>query len=100
MNLYVVENIAFYLSNLMYESAIKEVDNRNFDKAKEIIAETKTYLDVQLRIVVHSERLKKSLDTLAAYENNLENMKTMEKEDYIMTQKGMKYASYISRQRK
>jgi Ca-activated chloride channel family protein len=100
MNLHVIENIAFFLSNLMYEAALKEVDYRNFDKAKEIISEAKSYLEVQLSVVVNSERLRKSLDNLIAYENSFENMKIMNQQDYVMSQKGSKYMSYMSRHRK
>lgn len=100
MNLYVLENIAFYLSNLMYEAAMQEIDMQNFEKAKEIIEETKSFLRSHLNQLNQSERLNQSLVIIEEYENKLENMRSMDRETYTMSQKGVKYLSYLSRQRK
>lgn len=95
-----LEQIAMFVANDMFESALKEVDKRNFDEAKQQLTQIKFYLDTHFQLFAPSEELKKQYKTICDYLDNLGSMATMRNEEVLMAQKISKSMNYELRKKK
>lgn len=95
-----LEQIAMFVANDMFESALKEVDKRNFNEAKQQLTQIKFYLDTHFQLFAPSEELKKQYKTICDYLDNLGNMETMRNEDVLMAQKMSKSMNYELRKKR
>jgi len=100
MNLKVMESAAFFIANFMYEQALSEMDNRNFENAKAILRETKTYLSTQSTILNNPKKLEDKLKIINDYDIQIDEMKEMTVRDYVVKQKASKSISYDMRKGK
>ncbi|EAY25864.1 vWA domain-containing protein [Microscilla marina] len=100
INAKVHEQTALFTANDLFEQAIKVADGRDFEKAKQIIAQAKASLDAYFKLMPPSEELKKQYDSIVAYGEKLDQMKNMSQMDYMMSQKMSRSANYMARKKK
>ncbi|WP_299460630.1 VWA domain-containing protein [uncultured Microscilla sp.] len=100
VNAKVHEQTALFTANDLFEQAIKVADGRDFEKAKQMIAQAKASLDAYFKLMPPSEELKKQYDSIVAYGEKLDQMKNMSKMDYMMSQKMSRSANYMARKKK
>lgn len=100
INAKVHEQTALFTANDLFEQAIKAADGRNFDQAKQIIAQAKASLDAYFKLMPPSEELKKQYESIVAYGEKLDQMKNMSQMDYMMSQKMSRSANYKARKKK
>lgn len=95
----VQESIVLFRSTEMFDQALEEADNGNYDKAKELSSQTKDYLQKNMT-EKPSPRLKKQSESVTDYENKVTTMPTATKADQQMMQKAGKNANYESKKGK
>jgi Ca-activated chloride channel family protein len=100
INAKVHEQTALFTANDLFEQAIKAADGRNFEQAKQIIAQAKASLDAYFKLMPPSEELKKQYESIVAYGEKLDQMKNMSQMDYMMSQKMSRSANYKARKKK
>lgn len=100
VNRQVVEQIVSFVGNDMFEAAVLKADNRDFETAKSMIAQVKMYLDAHFKVFPATEELKKLYQNILDYESRLEGMENMSGEDYFISQKISKMASYSHKRKK
>lgn len=95
----VIGNIALFESNEWLEQATDEADKHNFDKAKELILKNRTYLEAIFKVITPNEELKKQYELVLDYQKQLEDMKEMNREEFMMTQKMTRSSSYAQKRK-
>jgi Ca-activated chloride channel family protein len=96
----ILEQVALFEANDMFEEAMRQVDQRNFDKAKEIIAQIKLYLDTHFQLMPPSEELKRQYETITNYQIQVDEMGEMSNDDFMMSQKMSRSANYALKKKK
>lgn len=94
-----MQNVALFVSNDLYEQAIAVADKRQFDQAKALLQQAKTYLETYLKIYA-SEELQRQYEQILAYEKNLGSMREMASTDFMMAQKVSRSRNYLSRKKR
>ncbi|OJJ23612.1 VWA domain-containing protein [marine bacterium AO1-C] len=100
MNVTVQEQMVLFTANDLFEQAMRAADQRDFDKAKQIIEQAKAAMDAYFKLMPPNEELKKQYEDIVNYGKQLENMKEMSQMDYLMAQKVGRSASYKARKKK
>ncbi len=94
-----MQNVALFVSNDLYEQAIAAADKRQFDQAKALLQQAKTYLEAYLKIYA-SEELQRQYAQILSYEKNLGSMREMATTDFMMAQKVSRSRNYMSRKKR
>lgn len=100
VNAKVHEQTALFTANDLFEQAIKIADGRDFEKAKQVVAQAKALLDAYFKLMPPSEELKKQYESIVAYGEKLDQMKSMSNMDYMMSQKMSRSANYQAKRKK
>ena len=96
----VQEQTVLFTANDLFEQAMRAADQRDFEKAKQIINQAKASLDAYFKLMPPNEELKKQYEDIVAYGNKLDEMENMSSMDYMMAQKTGRSASYKMRKKK
>ncbi|MGH2575247.1 MAG: vWA domain-containing protein, partial [Ignavibacteria bacterium] len=91
------QNIAVFESNEIMENALREADNGNYDRAREQILTGKSYMNEQMQNVQSSPEMKRQLETMEKYNEDLESAETKSEEEKKEMQKSGKFDNYKSR---
>lgn len=103
VNVKVLEQIALFVSNDLFENAMEDCDVRNFTDAK---IKIKTSLDILVQIKermgdIPSERFEEQEKIIRDYDSRIDAMEQdMSREEFFMLQKSSKMSNYSSRKRK
>jgi len=96
----ILQQVALFIANDLFEQAILIMDRRDFEGAKKVIQNIKIYLEEQFKFIAPNEELKKQYDEILKYEQKIEEMKNMPQMDYMMAQKASRSANYLSKKKK
>ena len=96
----VIEQIVYFSANQWYEDAINRGDKRDFQGAKQLIAQAKEYIEAHFKSYPQTEELKKLYDLINQYDTKLDEMKSMSNHDYMMTQKMSRSMHYMAKRKK
>ncbi len=96
----VLEQVVLFISNEMFENVLKEMDKRNFAEAKQQLTQIKLYLDTNFQYFVPSEELKKQYKIITDYLNQIDDMQSMDNNQYMVMQKSSKMANYDFRKKR
>ena len=99
LNHEVVNNIALFQSVEWLDQATDEADKRDFEKAKEIMLKNRTYLEAIFKVVVPNAELQKQLKIVIEYEEQLAQMKEMDREEFMTMQKMSRSANYAQKRK-
>lgn len=99
-NEWVSTQVAIYESNRRLEEAMKQVDKGNYDEAKRMIKENKSYLATRPEAVRNVPAVQKAVTVNADYESKTENVENMAEEDVKFMQKNTKNLNYQIRAKK
>ena len=94
-----VQNVALFVANDLYEQCIAAADKRQYEQAKALLLQAKTYLEAYLKLYA-SEELQRQYEQILDYEKNLGQMREMSTMDFMMHQKSHRSASYKSRKKR
>lgn len=100
VNKAIIAQVALFEANEMFEQAILKADSRDFDGAKQVIAQIKMYLEAHFQLVPADDELKKQYEAILAYGAQLDEMANMDREDYLMSQKSSRSSNYEVRKKK
>jgi Ca-activated chloride channel family protein len=100
INTKVLEQVVLFVSNEMFENVLKEMDKRNFELAKQQLTQIKLYLDTNFQYFVPSEELKKQYKIITDYLSQIDEMQTMNQNEYMIMQKSSKMSNYDFRKKK
>ncbi len=95
-----MENVAFFVSNEMFQTAMLLGDKRDFDAAKTLLEKAIGYLQAYVEMFPASERLRKQLQEMEAYLQRLPSMREMQREEFAIAQKMSKSVNYMMQKRK
>ncbi len=95
-----LENIALFVANDKQDEAIKLVDSGNFDEAKKCLDEAILYLNTVEQMGLTSDRLIELKKVIVTYRQEIDELRTMKRQDFIMAQKNSHYASHKMRKRR
>lgn len=96
----VAQNISVFESNDIMENALREADNGNYDKARTIITEGQNYMDRQMQEVAPSPEMRRQMENIKKYDDDLKSAETKTDEEKKEMQKSGKYDNYNSRKNK
>ncbi len=96
----VLQNIVLFENNARLEDAMVEVDHGNFDKAKTLILEIRTEMEVQMRTLPGNTDLSRQYNAVKEYEKQVENAKNMTTEELKYSQKARRSSNYDIRKKK
>ncbi len=94
-----VQNVALFVSNDLYEQCIAAVDKRQYEQAKTLLQQAKTYLEAYMKLYA-SEELQRQYEQILEYEKNLNRVKNMSSTDFMMAQKFSRSANYKARKKR
>ncbi len=95
----VVQNISTFEANEMMEEALRNVDDGNFTKAKELMSGAQNYMGKQMNTVQPSPEMKRQSDNIERYTKDLESVDTKSDEEKKEMQKSGKYDNYNVRKK-
>ncbi len=97
----VVQNISMFEANEIMEEALRNVDDGNYSRAKELMSGARNYLDQQMEDVKQpSPEMKRQSDNIDRYNKDLESVESKSKEEKDEMQKSGKYDNYNTRKKK
>lgn len=94
-----IQNVALFVSNDLYEQCLAAADKRQYDEAKSLLQQAKTYIEAYIKLYA-SEELQRQYEQILTYESQLEHLKNMSTTDFMMAQKMSKSASYMVRKKR
>lgn len=95
----VVQNVSMFEANEIMEEALRNVDDGNFTKAKELMSGAQNYMDKQMNTVQPSPEMKRQSDNIERYTKDLESVDTKSEEEKKEMQKSGKYDNYNTRKK-
>ncbi len=95
----VVQNIAMFEANEIMEEALKNVDDGNYVRAKELMSGARDYMDEQLKTVNPSPEMKRQSENIDRYSKDVESVETKSEEEKSDMQKSGKYDNYNTRKK-
>lgn len=95
----VAQNISMFEANEMMEEALRNVDEGNYTKAKEIMNGAQNYMSNQMQDVAPSPEMKRQVDNIDKYKKDLETIETKSEEEKKEMQKESKYDNYNTRKK-
>jgi Ca-activated chloride channel family protein len=96
----VQQQIILFEANESLENAMRELDKGNFDEAKKIMQQNKTYLNLNKSLVDKSAELQKLNDVNINYDNRIQNAENMNADEIKFMQKSSKSQSYQIKNKK
>lgn len=99
VNSIALQNVALFVSNDLYEQCLAAADKRQYEQAKALLQQAKTYIEAYIKLYV-SDELQRQYEQILAYENKLGQLKEMSTTDFMMAQKVSKSANYMSRKKR
>lgn len=100
LNLNALDNVAQFVGNEMLEQAIAAMDNRDVNRAKNLVAEAKAYLDGLFKVLNPSDGLRILYKLITDYEGRIANADSYSVQEMALSQKMSKAGSYNYRKRK
>lgn len=100
VQLSILEQVVLFVANDKFEKVLKLVDKREFDEAKNQLAQIKLYLDTNFQYFAPSEELKKQYQVIVDYAQKIDDMKNYDSQDFLMAQKMSKMSNYDSRKKR
>ncbi|MFY7788794.1 MAG: vWA domain-containing protein [Thermoflexibacteraceae bacterium] len=100
INKTVIEQVLLFTANDKFEEVLKDMDNRNYDVAKEKLSALISYLEANFALVQPNEELQKQYENMKNYLNNIDTMSTMAADEYLYEQKFSKMANYSIRKKR
>ena len=95
----VTQNISLFESNDMMENALREADNGNYDRAKDILKNAQEYMNTQMGQVQASPEMKQQEENMDKYSKDLDAVTTKSADEKKEMQKSGKYDNYNSRKK-
>ena len=95
----VVQNISMFEANELMEEALRNVDNGDYTKAKEILSGAQEYMNNQMKDVAPSPEMKRQSENLERYSRDLEDVDKKTEEEKSEMQKSGKYDNYNTRKK-
>ncbi len=95
----VAQNISVFESNEMMENALREADNGDYNKARDLLSGAKTYMNEQMNTISSSPEMKRQSENMDKYEKDLGGAETKSEEEKKEMQKQGKYDNYNSRKK-
>lgn len=96
----VAQNIAMFEANEIMEEAMRNVDDGNYNAARELMSGATDYLNEQMKTVNPSPEMKRQQENIDRYNKELESVETKSEEEKKDMQKSGKYDNYNTRQGK
>lgn len=96
----VTQNISVFEANDMMETALREADNGNYGKAKDILKGAQEYMSNQMGQVQPSPEMRRQSESMDKYDEDLRSADTKTDEEKKEMQKSNKYDNYNSRKKK
>lgn len=97
LNVKVLEQVAYYVANQLYEDAISKGDKRDFDGARELIKQAQQYLEAHFKSHAPTEELKTLFEQLEKYSITLGELEKMSQQEYQLTQKMNRNIHYMNK---
>lgn len=94
------EQIILFEANEKLEQAMKEVDNGNYDEAKKIMQQNKSYLDTKKGFIQNSKELQRLDSINSSYDKSIQDADNMSSEEIKYMQKSNKSQSYSIKNKK
>ncbi|HRJ86960.1 MAG TPA: VWA domain-containing protein, partial [Ignavibacteria bacterium] len=95
----VIQNVAMFEANDIMEEALRNVDDGNYDRAKELMSGARNYMDEQLKTVSPSPEMKRQSDNIDRYSKDVESVEKKTEEERNEMQKSGKYDNYNTRKK-
>jgi Ca-activated chloride channel homolog len=89
-----------YQSNDRLETAMKEIDNGNYDKAKKIVEDNKVYIKKNEALIQAAPELQRAMDNNADYQTSISNVEALDESSKKVMQKASKSINYSIRNSK
>jgi hypothetical protein len=96
----VTQNISVFEANDMMETALREADNGNYGKAKDILKGAQEYMTNQMGQVQPTPEMRRQSESLDKYNEDLRSADTKTDEEKKEMQKSNKYDNYNARKNK
>lgn len=96
----VTQSISVFESNDIMENALREADNGNYGKAKDLLNSGKAYMEQQMNTVQPSPEMRRQQESMDKYDMDLKSAETKTDEEKKEMQKSGKYDNYNSRTNK
>jgi hypothetical protein len=93
------QNIAIFEANEIMEQALKDADDGNYESARRKLLEGKGYMNEQMNQVAPSPEMKRQMETMDKYGDELNSAETKSDEEKKEMQKSGKYDNYNSRKK-
>ena len=101
VNVKVLEQIALFVSNDLFERAMENCDNRDFAEARAKIRTSLSYLEeLKEKTGSESELMEQQNKIIREYESRMDFMEQESQEEFSMGQKMSKMSNYSSKRRK
>ncbi|MBL7766088.1 MAG: VWA domain-containing protein [Chitinophagaceae bacterium] len=97
---WVAAQVALYEVNESLENAMKEVDNGNYEKARQIVKDNNEQMVKKAKLVERSPELQRAQQSNAVYDTKIESVETMDEESRKYMQKSTKSENYQIRTKK
>lgn len=95
----VIQNVAMFEANEIMEEALRNVDDGNYTKAKELMTGARDYMDKQMNTVAPSPEMKRQSDNIDRYSKDVESVEKKTDEERNEMQKSGKYDNYNTRKK-
>lgn len=95
----VLQNVAMFESNEIMENALRESDRGNYDEARRQLQLGKDFMNEQMSKVQSSPDMKKQLDNMEKYNDDLKSAETKSEDEVKEMQKSGKFDNYNSRKK-
>lgn len=99
-DLTVQQNIALFEANEIMESALREADNGNYERAREQMQLGQSYMNDRMQTLPGSPMMKQQMEAMEKYNDELRSAETKTEEEKSDMQKSGKYDNYKSRKNK
>jgi Ca-activated chloride channel family protein len=95
----VIQNVAMFEANDIMEEALKNVDDGNYTRAKELMSGARNYMDKQMNEVAPSPEMKRQSENIDRYSKDVESVEEKSEEERNEMQKSGKYDNYNTRKK-
>lgn len=95
----VIQNVAMFEANDIMEEALKNVDEGNYTRAKELMSGARDYMDKQMIDVAPSPEMKRQSENIDRYSKDVESVEEKTEEERNEMQKSGKYDNYNTRKK-
>ena len=96
----VLEQVVYYSANEMFANAIKEVDKRNFEASRKILAQAIEYMETFFKSSPQTEELNTLFAQISDYKSKLKEMETATPIQFNTQQQNANNYQYMNKQKK